>query len=73
MTEQGNIIVDGIVASCYAFSDHDLAHIGMTPFQLFPEIIGWMFGGDKEFSLYVNIVKDIGGLVLPANYELGTK
>ena len=31
MTMEGNIIVDGVLASCYVSPDHDLAHIAMTP------------------------------------------
>ena len=26
VTVEGNIAVDGVLASCYAFADHDLAH-----------------------------------------------
>ena len=33
---EGNIIVDGVLASCYASSDHDLVHIIMVPIQRFP-------------------------------------
>ena len=36
-------MVDGILASCYASFDHDLAHIAMTPIQWFPEIIEGIF------------------------------
>ena len=35
LTEEGNIVVDGVLASCYASFDHDLAHITMAPIQLF--------------------------------------
>ena len=31
LTEEGNIVVDGVLASCYASFDHDLAHIAMVP------------------------------------------
>ena len=43
MTADGNIIVDGVLASCYAYTNHDLAHIGMTPIQWFPEVTEWIF------------------------------
>ena len=31
LTMKGNIVVDGVLASCYASFDHDLAHFVMTP------------------------------------------
>ena len=31
LTIEGNIVVNGLLASCYASSDHDLAHTGMAP------------------------------------------
>ena len=31
VTMNGNMMVDRVLASCYAFFDHDLAHITMTP------------------------------------------
>ena len=35
---EGNIMVEEVLASCYAFTDHTLAHIGMAPIRGFP----WM-------------------------------
>ena len=58
-------MVDGILASCYASSHHDLSHIGMTPVQWFPEIIQWIFGEDDGLSSYVRTSKEIGKLVMP--------
>ena len=31
LTADGNIVVDQILASCYASFDHDLAHLMMMP------------------------------------------
>ena len=39
MTREGNIVVDGVVASCYASVNHDLVHVGMAPLRWFPETI----------------------------------
>ena len=36
LTIDGNIIIDGALASCYAFPDHYLACIMMTPMRWFP-------------------------------------
>ena len=56
----GNIVVDGVLASCYASFDHDLAHIMMSPIRLFPDMINWMFSEDNGYSVYVDTVKDLG-------------
>ena len=43
MTKEGKIIVDGVVASCYAGFDHDLAHFTMAPMQYFADVLEWTF------------------------------
>ena len=53
LTKEGNIMVDEVLASCYAFVNHELAHIGMMPIQWFPEIIQWVFGEDDGSSTFV--------------------
>ena len=65
MTMEGNIVVDGVLASCYPFPDHDLAHFGMTPFRLFPQFLKWLFGDDTGSPVFVQIVKYIGDVILP--------
>ena len=47
LTDEENIVVDRILASCYASFDHDLAHIAMTPMKLFPELMEWIFGDNN--------------------------
>ena len=65
LTKEGNIVVDGVLASCYASFDHDLSHITMAPMQWFPEIIEWLFGKDNGSSDYVGITKYVGRMLLP--------
>ena len=65
LTEDGNILVDGVLASCYASYDHDLSHFAMTPMQWFPEILQWAFGMNKAYPIYVNIAKEFGRWILP--------
>ena len=60
LTMHGNILVDGVLASCYPSVHHDLANIGMKPVQLFPEIMDSIFGVDNGFSVYVKISEDVG-------------
>ena len=59
LTMEGNIVVDGVLASCYASTDHDVSHLAMTPMRWFPEIAGWIFGDDKVGPSYVNLAKDL--------------
>ena len=65
---EGNIVVDGVLASCYPSTYHDMAHIGMTPIQWFPEIIEWILGDDNGLLAYANILEYVGRLILP--YEV---
>ena len=61
----GNIVVDGVLASCYASTYHDLGHIGMMPLQLFPGITQWIFGEDYGFHVYANIAEMLGNMISP--------
>ena len=62
---EDNIVVDGVLASCYASFDHHAAHIGMTPIRWFPEIMNWIYGVDNGFSGYVKYAISLGRWVLP--------
>ena len=66
LTEDGNIVVDGVLASCYASFDHDLAHFSMIPIQWYPDMIEWIFGINNGSPEYVNIAKGFGRYVLPS-------
>ena len=65
VTQEGNIMVDGVLASCYATVDHDLAHIAMAPMRRFPRIMKKIFGEDAQFSTFAKIGGQLGNLVLP--------
>ena len=59
-------MVDGILDSCYAyFPDHDLAHIGVTPMRLMPEIVQMIIGEDYDLPVYVKVTADFVRWVLP--------
>ena len=55
----GNIIVDGVLASCYPCSHHDLAHISMTPIRWFPQMMKWIFGEENGFLVVVKVAEDL--------------
>ena len=71
MTMAGNILVDGVLASCYAFPDHDVAHIGITPIRWFPQITRLIFGMEDGIHGYVNVLEHFGDLFFSRQQRLG--
>ena len=65
LTLEGRIVVNGVVASCYAGCDHDLAHWIMIPMQRFSETMMWIFGDDTGFPVYAKTLRVLGMLMLP--------
>ena len=61
----GNIVVDGVLASCYAKYNHDMAHITMAPIRWFPGIINWIFGEDSTYIVFAKIGGQVGKIVVP--------
>ena len=64
----GNIVVDGVLASCYPSADHDLLHFGMTPLRWFPETTKWLLGEDDGLQAYVKIAAHVAQLVTPFGF-----
>ena len=62
---EGNIIVDGILASCYPSADHDISHIVLVPIQWFPEMVDWIFGDDSGLQVYIKILEHVGRSMMP--------
>ena len=58
LTKEGNIMIDGVLASCYTSADHDLVHLAMTPIQWYPGIVQWIFGEDDGFSTFAKMTKE---------------
>ena len=65
LTSTGNIIVDGVLTSCYASLDHDLAHISMKPMQWSPNIIQWIFGEENGFPTFITTAEELGKWLMP--------
>ena len=55
LTEEGNILVDEVLASCYAVVDHDLGQLMMAPIKWFSETMQIIFGEDGEIPAIVKI------------------
>ena len=68
LTKDGNIIVDGVLASSYAYFDHDMAHFMVTPLQWFPEIMEWIFGEGIGLPVIVSMMREMAMLMLPEDH-----
>ena len=64
LTMEGNIVVDRVLASCYPFIDHDLAHMSLSPVRWFPELIMWIMSEENGFLGFVKIAEDLGSWVM---------
>ena len=67
LTKEGNIIADGVLASCYTSFNHDLTNTAMVPVKWFPEIMEWIFGLNNGLPDYSDITKYLGNWLLPAD------
>ena len=65
LVPEGKIMVDGVLASCYADINHDVAHFTMKPMQLYPAVMRWIFGDDAGFSVYVRTARQVGMFLVP--------
>ena len=73
LTTEGNILVDGILASCYTSSQDDLGHIFLAPMRYIPKLMDLIFGPGTDYPGYVKVVVDLGKIVIPYTmyaYEL---
>ena len=65
LVSEGKILVDGVLASCYADIHHDVAHFTMIPMQKLSAMMEWIFGDDAGFPVYVSTARKMGMLLLP--------
>ncbi|XP_051985003.1 tiggy-winkle hedgehog protein-like [Xyrauchen texanus] len=83
VTTQGNIIVDEVLASCYAvFENHTWAHWAFAPVRLCHELMTWIFPAhdsnvtfqEDGIHWYSNMLFHIGSWLLDRDYfhPLGT-
>ena len=60
---EGNILVDGVLASCYASFDHDAQHFAMKPLLWFPHIIDMLLGEDVSTHAYGSILQHLSWMM----------
>ena len=56
---EGTIMVDEILASCYASVDHNLVHFGMTPLRLFLWMLEKIYGDNNGFQGFAVIAEQM--------------
>ena len=61
---EGSIVVEGVLASCYVFPDHDLAHTGTILIRWFPEVMEWLLGVEDGSLGYVKVAEKVGTWML---------
>ena len=63
MTDEGTLVVDGMFASCYTFTQHNFAHLTTWLYRSFPWILGhWQQNG---YSPILSNLVDLAELILP--------
>ena len=65
LVPEGKILVDGVLASCYAQSYHDVTHFTMAPMQKLSAMLEWILGDDAGFPVYVSSARQMGMLLSP--------
>ena len=63
LTMEGNILVDGVLASCYASFDHDIQHIVMKLLLWFPSIMDLLLGEEKSVHSYMTILGHVSEMM----------
>ncbi|XP_041356242.1 indian hedgehog protein-like [Gigantopelta aegis] len=67
LTDAGTLVVDGMLASCYSFTYHDLEHFFVTPFRWFPWLLHpWQQDG---YSPIMSGLEYLGELFLPGTIK----
>ena len=69
LVPEGKILVDGVLASCYADVHQDVAHLTMTPMQKMSAMLGWVFGDEAGFPISVKTTQQVGMLLVPNGNE----
>ncbi|XP_041355990.1 desert hedgehog protein A-like isoform X2 [Gigantopelta aegis] len=62
VTDDGTVVVNGMLASCYTTVSHDVAHVFVTPFRWFP----WLLARHQHdgYSPLVSLLSSVGRMVL---------
>ena len=67
---EGNILVDGVLTSCYGIVDNDIVQIVVKPIQWHPGVVEFVFGDENGIPLFLSLAQDFGRWVLPQGSKL---
>ena len=67
---EGNIVLDGVLVSCYGIVEHDLLQIVMKPIQWYADVLELVFGDENGVSVYINVAKTVGIWLLPQGSKI---
>ena len=65
LTMEGNILVAGVLTSCYGIVDHDIVQIVVKPIQWYPGVVEFVFGDENGIPLFLSLAQDFGRWVMP--------
>ena len=66
LTEDGTLLVDNVLVSCYASFSHDLSHIVMSPLRWFSWLLD--FTPTEGIHPFVVLMKRLGRSILPKTW-----
>lgn len=66
LTSHGTLVVDGVVASCFALvQEHQLAQLAFWPLRLYHSLLGWPGAQGDGVHWYSGLLYRLGRLLLP--------
>ncbi|XP_060944313.1 indian hedgehog B protein-like [Limanda limanda] len=69
LTQHGSIVVNGVLASCYAAVDnHHLAHWALSPLRFFYSLIGPLEAQTEGLHWYPRLLQSLGQTLLDAGH-----
>ncbi|XP_041379577.1 indian hedgehog protein-like [Gigantopelta aegis] len=68
LTDSGTLVVDGMLASCYSFTNHDVEHFFTAPFRWFPWLLEpWLQDGHSPI---MSSLEYLGEMFLPETMKM---
>lgn len=66
LTRHGTLVVDGVVASCFALvQEQHLAQLAFWPLRLYHSLVGWPGAQGDGVHWYSGLLYRLGRLLLP--------
>ena len=65
ITNEGSLMADRTLASCYASVDHDLSHFAVASLYWYPDLTDLIFGEDNKYQVSVSSTLPFLKWILP--------